>query len=277
MTFVDKSAPKPVEGSGPAASANTVIRSNRILLKLVSNGIMEKVAVRAQTMHLTLLLTSKIMFSYFRNGPFLGRDIPYDWDLQWEAVMSGYEKNHNPNAWAAVYINGAPVFKTLADPYMDVVEKCALVAGDNYDAVPSIAGKAFRQLGKNIDVDHDSNVAAVFTDHGDLMNCGILQRTGGSTQAFNYTVEGGERDHRVVQSIAIASAFLEGLNLSMVVKDLQNKIRMREITPSSVEGGKLRAAAARMVLLNKTISNFEEMYDVKYRPAKPDIFQKDNT
>lgn len=271
MTFIDQAAP--VAAGSP--SADTVIRSNRIFIRLVTAGLVEKVVIRAQTMHVAMLLAAKTMFSYYRNGNFTGRDPLYDWDAQWQSVLSGYEKNYNPNIWAAIYINGAPVFKTMSDPYMDVIEKCAMVAGDNYEATPAFAEKAFKQAGKAIKITHDVNVAAVFTTLDGEMNCGIVHRAANNAQAFNFMVGGGDPDHRVVQSITAGAAFLEGLNLSMVVKDLQHKVRMKEITPSSVEAGRLRAAAARMVLLNKTILNFEEIYDVKYRPGKPDIFQKE--
>lgn len=271
MTFTDQAAPISMDG----VSSGTVIRSNRVPLKLTTGGITEKIIIRAQTMHVAMLLAARMMFSYYRNGPFSGRDPAYDWDGQWQSVLSGYEKNYNPNVWAAIYINGAPVFKTMSDPYMDIVEKCALLAGDNYETTPAVAEKAFRQAGKEMKITHDTNVAAVFTTNDGEMNCGIVHRAAGNAQAFNFMVGGGDEDHRVVQCITAAAALLEGLNLSMVVKDLQNKVRMKEITPSSVEAGRMRAAAARMVLLNKTITGFEEIYDVKYRPGKPDIFQKE--
>lgn len=275
ITFVDKAASRASGVAMNGGSPDTVIRSNRIYLKLNNGLISEKVVVRAQTMHVAMLLAAKVMFSHYRNGPFAGRDVEYDWDAQWQSVLSGYEKNYNPSIWAAVYINGAPAFKTMSDPYMDVVEKCAMLAGDTYDAAIGITEKAFQKAGKEIAITHDTNVAAVFTDTDGVMNCGIVHRAANHSQAFNFIVEGGVRDHRVVQCITASAAFLEGLNLSMVVKDLQNKVRMKEITPSSPEAGRLRAAAARMVLLNKTILSFEEMYDVRYRPGKPDIFQKE--
>ena len=271
MTFLDKAAPVATDG----ASADTVIRSNRMVLKLTVAGITERVIVRAQTMHVAMLLAAKVMFSFYRNGLFTNRVPEYDWEAQWLSVLSGYERNYNASIWAAIYINGKPVFKTQSDPYMDIIEKCAVMTGDNYDATPGFAEKAFHQAGKEIKIDHNTNVAALFNDRGDEMNCGIVHRSLGDAQAFNFIVAGGDPNLRIVQCITSAAAFLEGLNLSMVVKDLQNKIRMKEITPSSTEAGRLRAAAARMVLLNKTILTFEENYDVKYRPGKPDIFQKE--
>jgi hypothetical protein len=269
MDFVDTSH---VDGN---ENELTTIRSNRVFLNLGHNRPTERVVVRAQTMHLTLSLASRVMFSYFKNGFFRGREEGYEWQSQWDSVLSGHEKKFNPNIWAAIYINGAPIFKTQASPYIDIVEKCALLTNDNYDAVPAVAEKAFKQLGREIKVKHNANVAATFNDHESIMKCGIVHRIGGQAKAINFIAEGGSAENRIVQSLATASAFLEGLNLQMAVRELRGKIRDNEITPASPEGARLRSAAARMMVLNKAIESFEEIYDVKYRPAKPEIFISD--
>jgi hypothetical protein len=252
-----------------------VIRSNRIFLNLTKNGRTEKIAVRAQTMHVTLLLASKVMFSFFKNGLFLIRPEEYDWQQQWESILSSYEQKYNPNVWAAVYINAKPVFKTTDSPYIDIVEKCALLNIDNYDATVGVAEEAFKQAGKAVSIGHESHTAAVFSADEKTVNCGVIDRSGGKNVAFNFIVAGGDKERRLVQALAVTASFVEALNLRRIVRETQMRIRMEEITTSSSEAIRMRAAAGRLMALTKMITTFEEMYEVKYRPAKPDFYAKD--
>lgn len=268
ITFIDDAQEPDADGeTGP-----TVIRSNRIFLKLGERAAEEKVVVRAQNMHTTLRLASKVMYSYFKNGLFLNRSQPPDWEAIWEAVLSNYEKEYNPGIWGSVYINGRPMFKTTSSPFVDVVEKCALLSVDNYDQTMEVTESALKQIGRAMRINHSSNVATVFTDSGDTMRCGIIHRSDGKDTTFNFHATGGEKHNRITQSISIAAAFLEAINLRFVTKSLQDKMRRGEIAKISPEAHKLRGATARMVAIHKGISSFEEAYEVKYRPEKPDLF-----
>jgi hypothetical protein len=266
IILVDDSAPEADE-QGP-----TVIRSNRIFLKIGKRAATEKIVVRTQNMHTTLRLASKIMFDYYRNGLFLDRTTPFDWEGQWDAVLSTYEKEYNPQVWAAVYINGKPVFKTTKSPFVDVIEQCALLTIDNYDATMEVTESALKQIGRAIRINHSSNVATVFTDDSHAMRCGVIHRAGGKDTTFSFTCEGGEARNRIVQSVSIAAAFLEAINLQFVVKGLQDKLKRGEIAKVGKDANQLRTGTARLVALDKGIAGFEEIYTVKYRPEKPQFF-----
>lgn len=255
------------EGKGP-----TVIRSNRVHLKLGARAATENIVVRAQNMHTTLRLASKIMFAYYKGGLFLDRAAPFDWEIQWESALSAYEKEFNPQNWSAIYINGKSVFKTTTSPFVDVIEKCALLTIDNYDATMGVTESALKQIGRAIRINHSSNVAAVLNDGGGSMRCGIIHRTQGKDTTFSFTAEGGEAAYRVTQSVSIAAAFLEALNLQFVAKGLQEKARRGELPKIGREANQLRMATARLVALDKGIVSFEEIYQVKYRPEKPQFF-----
>lgn len=255
------------EGIGP-----TVIRSNRIFLKLGQRAATEKIVVRAQNMHTTLRLAGKILFSYYKNGLFLDRPGPYDWAAQWDAVLSDYEREFNPDIWAAIYINGKAVFKTTTSPFVDVIEKCALLTIDNYDATMEVTESALKQVGRAVRISHSSNVAAVFTDADKTMRCGVIHRSKDRDTTFSFTAAGGETHNRVVQSFSVAAAFLEAINLQFVVRDLQGKMKRGEIAKVSKEANRLRVGTARLIALDKGIASFEDIYDVKYRPEKPQFF-----
>ncbi|MDP2205795.1 MAG: hypothetical protein Q8K65_05755 [Alphaproteobacteria bacterium] len=268
IEFLDDGA----EGISKAA----VVRSNRIFLRLPAAdhpAQFDKIVIRTQTMPTALRLAGKVMFSYYRNGIFSTRPEPYDWTTQWEAVLSGFDHAFTPDLWAAVYVNGKSAFKTINSPFVDIVEQCALLSIDNYDAAIHVTEDALRKIGRAMRINHASNVAAVLSDNGEELRCGIIHRTDGRDATFNFMASGGaDVSHRVVQSFGTAAAFVEAINLQRIIRTMQEKIRAREAAKASPEATKLRAATARMTAIDKAINSFEDMYSVKYRPAKPDFF-----
>jgi hypothetical protein len=260
-----------------AEDAPNVVRSNRMLLKLEGQGGSEKVVVRSQNMHSTLRLSGRILGDYFRHGPFLGRSRPFDWDEQWATMLSNYEREFNPYNWGAVYINGKPVFRTRTSAFVDIIEQCALLTIDNYDATMKIARGALKKVGKSLRVDNSSSVASILSDNGETMRCGIMHRALGRDTTFSFTAAGREMPNRIVQSMGIVAAFLEAINLRFVSRKLQEKLGegssgMR----STAEANQLRALTGRLVALDKGIDSFEELYIVKYRPEKPVFFGSDS-
>lgn len=267
IEFLDEA----VDGIVPTA----IVRSNRIFLRLPSPeepAQADKIVIRTQTMPTALRLAGKVMFSYYRNGLFSTRHEPYDWDVQWDAVQSGYDRAFMPDLWASVYVNGKSAFKTVSSPFVDIVEQCALLSLDNYDAAIHVTEEALRKIGRSMRINHSSTIAAVMSDGGAEMRCGIIHRMDGRDATFNFMVSGGQNAHRVVQSLGTAAAFLEAINLQRVVRSMQEKIRAREAAKASPEATRLRAATARMTAIDKAINSFEDAYSVKYRPAKPDFF-----
>ena len=256
------------------AKEPVVIRSNRMFLKLETSKGVEKVVIRAQNMHTTLRLAAKILSSFYNDGPLLSRAVPLDWPQQWEEVLSSYEKDYNPEVWAALYINGRSVFKTLTSPFVDVIEKCALLTLDNYDATMEVTEDALKQVGHAMRINHNSNVAAVFTDNGDSMRCGIVHRTDKKDIAFHFIAVNGAQHTRIIQSMGATAAYLEAFNLRFVIHSLRGKIRSGAAKTVSPENNQVRAAIVRQGAINKAIRSFEEVYDVKYRPAKPDFFSE---
>jgi hypothetical protein len=251
-----------------------IIRSNRLFLKLGKGSDIAKIVIRAQNMHTTLRIAAKILQGYYRDGPLLVQHGAGNWEKQWEDSLSHYEKDYNPGIWCAIYINGKSVFKTITSPFVDVIEKCALLTIDNYDATMEVTEDALKQIGHARRINHSSNVAAVFTDVGDSMRCGIIHRSDKKDVAFNFTASGGDQHTRILQSMGAAAAFLEAFNLRFTIKNLRHKIKSGEVKTVSTENSQIRAAIVRQGAINKAIRSFEEIYDVKYRPSKPDFFSE---
>jgi hypothetical protein len=251
-------------------------RSNRILLHLLGGQRHERVVVRTQSMHLALGMAARVMHSYFRNGLFLNRDTAYDWDAQWLALQSAYERVHNPQAWGAAYINGDPVFKHGDAPmYLNVIEKCAMLQLDNYEACVTFAESAMKSAGKPTHISQETNIAAVFINAEDHMRASIIHRARNKNLTFNFTADGGMGELRIENTIGAAAAFLEALNLKYITDSLKRKSYQGEVPKTSPDAKRLRSALIRMGELNKTIRQFEDAYEVHYRPERPEIFDAD--
>ena len=251
-----------------------IIRSNRIFLKLEHNSGMEKVVIRAQNMHTTLRIAAKILHGYYNGGPLLSRSTPFNWDEQWQESLSSYEKEFNTEMWCAIYIDGRSIFKTKTSPFVDVIEKCALLTLDNYDTTMDVTENALKQIGHAMRINHSSSVAAVFTDNGDSMRCGIIHRTDKKDMAFNFIAVNGLQHTRIIQSFGATAAYLEAFNLRFMIHMLRDKIRMGQAKTVSPENNQIRAAITRQAAINRAILSFETAYSVKYRPAKPDFFSE---
>ncbi len=256
------------DGAGP-----TIIRSNRVFLKLQQGGKTEKIVVRGQNMHGTLRMAAKVYAQFGKGGVFVGREVPFDWQDHWDQTVSAYEKEYNPSNWIAVYINGKPVFKTLTSPFVDVVEQCALLTLENYDGTMGVAEHVLKEVGKAMRIQHFSNVAAVFSEEEkNAIRCGIVHRSDIRDTTFNFSVTGGEKENRIIQSLSATAAFLESFNLTFVIRGARARLKAKEIDLQSPESKQARAAEARQGTLSRQVKTFEETYNVKYRPEKPDLF-----
>lgn len=249
-----------------------IIRSNRIFLKLGTGAAAEKIVVRAQNMHTTLRMAARILAGFYAQGSLVTRDVPFRWEEEWNEAISAYEREFNPNLWGAAYLNGKSMFKTITSPFVDVIEKCALLTIDNYDNTMEVTESALKQIGHAMRINHSSNVAAIFTDNDEHMRCGIIHRTDKKDVAFNFTASHGNTHTRIVQSFGATAAYLEAFDLRFVIHSLREKIRTGKARTVSPENNRIRAAITRQAAINRAISTFEETYDVKYRPAKPDFF-----
>ncbi len=262
--------------SGADDEAN-VIRSNRIFLKLQQPApghktVTEKVVIRCQNMHSTMRLAARVMTEFYDFGFFGARETPFDWDAAWADSQSDYEKAYNQQNWAAAYIDGKSVFRTRHSPFTDIIEQCAMLNIDDYDQTMRVTQGALKRVGKEVKISHATTVAAIMTDVGDQMRCGILHRTDGRDAAFNFTATGGVAAARVPQSLGTVGLLLEGLNLRHALRGLSASSRVGFARKHTEMDTQLTAVTARLVGIDRAIRDFEQNYSVKYRPEKPVFF-----
>lgn len=263
---------RPID-AGPDAQAETaVIRSTRLHLSLPGRVRTENIVIRAQNMHTTLRIGAKALFSFYKSGPFRGRAEAFDWQGMWDLLHTSYERKYTPELWAAIYLDGEPVFKTKHAPAADVIEQCAVLSADDYDATMPLTEKVLEHLGQDAHIDHSAKVACVFTDDGTHMRCGVIHRTDGKDKTFSFTATGGEVYSRVVQGFSIAASFLEAIDIRHYMREVQRGLHAGKLTKSSPEMARYNAGPQRLKDLRRGLDAFEEHFDVRYRPEKPDVF-----
>lgn len=251
-----------------------LVRSNRVSLDLRYNEIKESVVVRGHSMHATLRLAARLVQEYHRTAGYCVRDEFFKWQPLWEAVQTSYDRKYVQTPWAAIYVAGESIFRTAETPVVDVVEKCALIADSNYDDALQVTEQALNRLGKNVRIAHTSNVAGVFTGSGEMVRCSLIHRSRGGDSLFSLTASGVVRLYSgVAQALCTAAAFLEGLDLRYTLRTARENLQNLEEEAAAREKLKIQHSMARQVALMSEISLLEQVYNVKYRPEKPDFIK----
>jgi hypothetical protein len=263
ITLLDGALSSSPEG----AFEQSIIRANRMVLEFRNGAEAETVVVRAHTVHVTLMLCSVLMESFYKGGLFLSREAEHDWHATWKKAVSDHELDFNPGLWAAVYVNGVPMFRTEGESahYIDLVERYEKsVAESVLSTMTGRKGETSRRVGEALLMDHSVQVAAFLQDAPESTTCAIIHRLEGKYEFFNFTIVAAEAPARIVSSLAVAASILEILNLDLFIKGISRK------SPFSAEEQKrLQLAKNRAAVLKQEVSRFESEKEVSYNPARP--------
>lgn len=264
--------------SGDLSDTPPVIAlSNRMVLPLTSTvgEESETYVIRTQNMHSCTRLAAAIAKEYFDRGAIMKRVMPFRWENLWNDVTKGYEKDWNPDIWAAIYYKGRIVYEEgTRHPFLDIIEKCDAANRENYAESVAFAEKAFQQAGREMKIDHDSNVALIVSIRDDEAKCGVILRGANRKTTFNYSVKpkkiGGE-EVRVPTILTVSAAFLEGVQLAFGVGMTNRKRSIGLIEKYSDDDRKGKRGAERLINLTSAIEGMERKYFVQYRPDRPDF------
>jgi hypothetical protein len=249
--------------------------SNRVLLPLIDHEgkTNETFVVRAQTMHSCLRMATRLLQTYEREGPILARQVKYDYESAWEKMNADHESQYNLDKWITVYSRGRKTFEDgKHHAFLDVIEKCDVQnKGGSYETSLELAEHAFEQMGKKVTITHDSSIGMVMTIKRDKARCGLILRNPNKRTTFNFTAEAKEDPINIGQSLGVAAAFLEAIQLCFQVGMINEKLRVGVIDSFSHESRKGDSARKRMEFLKAEISALENRYDVHYRIEKPDF------
>jgi hypothetical protein len=258
-----------------------VALSNRLVLPLVtSDGTSnEEFVVRAQNMHTCARFGAHICREFQENGPLLTRRKEFDWKYAYLAVTKGYEKKWNPNRWVAVYHKGRVMFEdgegeVARHPFLDIIEQCDARNRGDYERAMRVAEDAFKQAGKLVTIEHDSNIALVMNLSKQEGKCGVIVRGPNHTTTFNFTARPkAGREVQASHCLSAAAAFLEGVQLAFFVGMTQEKVKYELISNASEEARQARDAGEKIGRLNGAVQQFENLFEVIYRPDRPNMSQ----
>lgn len=240
------------------------LMSNRIAMPIGR----EVIVVRGQNMHSTLRFAARLVREIRRTGPLTPHAGTFEWVDTWAETLSTYEQRYNPRNWISVYSQGRTLFTNHENPYMEVIEQCDHVSGEEYDAAIGLAEKAFAKAGKPVEISHFATVASVINVEPAAVRCGIIHRAPDQTTTFNFVcTEGGSKplpDH----CMRIAAGYLEAINLAFIVSNL-----MQADDEDTEKTHHRQDAGRRLGRIRQEIDNFEDMVKVRYRPEKPDFFR----
>ncbi len=269
---IQDAMPTDLSDSGPV-----IALSNRLALPLVQEEghFAEKFVVRAQNMHLCARFAAQIAHEFHDGGPLLDRDKVFDFADAYKTIVKGYEDKWNPAHWSAVYHKGRVLFEGgpgKRHPFVDIIEQCDARNKDDYTKAVRVAEDAFKQAGRLVRIEHDSNIALVVSIKPEEGKCGVIVRGPARTTTFNFTARTkGGRKVRVSQILSASAAYLEGIQLAFFVGMTEQKIRYDMIARASDEARKSEEAGKKLGRLNVALSQFEALLDVHYRPDRPDF------
>lgn len=260
----------------PDAEEPITALSNRLVVPLIGrDGIdVETFVVRTQNMHSCARLAAAILKEFEDNGTIASRSPPFNWDNLWHDVTKGYEKDWNPNIWCAIYHKGRVVYEAgQHHAFLDIIEQCDAANDGEYAQSVVFAETAFKQAGKSVKIEHDSNIALVMAVDDEQAKCGVIVRSATGATTFNMTAKGKENGRilYVFTILTAAAAFLEGIQLAFQVGMFAKKQEMNMIEAFSDEYKKGKRSEERLANLNRAITTFEQYFIVQYRPDRPEF------
>lgn len=250
--------------------------SNRMVVAMVSDKTAERetFVVRAQNMHSCVRLAALIINEFAHAGPIMTRRSNFYWQDVWKEVVKGYEREWNPHIWGVIYHKGRVVFQDGEHhPFLDIIEQCDAVGNGEYAESIKFAEDAFSKAGKNVTIDYDSNVALVVGFKSDEAKCGVILRSANRTTTFNFTAKQKKTGSpvRISQSLTVSAAFLEGIQLAFQAGMYNKKKAYNLIEKYSDDDRKGQRTVERVGSLNRAINQYEMLYDVTYRPERPNF------
>lgn len=256
-------------------SPPVIALSNRMVLPLTFKGGSEVLVVRAQNMHICARMAARIVQEFQDSGPLLDRPKPFDWKFAWLSITKGYESKFNPGRWVAVYHKGRLIYEdgeTARHPFLDIIEQCDARNKDSYEQAVTVAEDAFRQAGKIVTIEHDSNIALVLNAEESEIKCGVIVRAPNKTMTFNFTAKPkAGRAVKISQCLSVSAAFLEGIQLAFQIGMIKQKQLYEMIDAASLDAEKGRESSQKLGRLNGAIQQFEQLAEISYRPERPDF------
>ena len=263
--------------------AMTTAVGNRLEIKLSSKKNEEeaKFIVRAQNMQTCLRIGAHVGYHYFEYGdlPKSGRN-RFEWRHIFKSVTEVYEEKWNPEIWAAIYQNGRVLYKEGAkyEAFLDIVELCMAYEKIDYSAVVHTLEAMFDKAKRPIHIDYDPDPVVKLNGNGREARLNIVRRGPKGKEIVKMQIKRKEtRDVRMSPCLTAAAAVVEAYQLGFFVAKVNEMMHHAMLTLSNPEAVQGDHASRRITRMEEALEDFEQMYNVAYRPKAPNFehFSKD--
>ncbi len=248
--------------------------SNRMILKLQAGSLPAEIfIVRTKMMHSCARLCAELSDNYERHGPLMPRKKTIDWSDIWDNIQGDYDRRYHKDGWISIYHKGKPVFsKGNYHKFFDVIEHCDFMGNGDYHKSIPIAEKAFAQVGKDIDIEYDSNVAMVSIGNRSGGRCSMLTRGADHSSTFNMNISANSGDKMHISQLFSSSGdFLEAVQLCYIIGEISEHIDAEIIEKFSDEARQAQRAGEELRALDAKIDSLEQRHRVRYRPERPNF------
>ena len=243
---------------------------NRIALPL-SHGTRqshEHFIIRGKLMHCTTRMAAAMAEEFERAGPLLPRLNETAWDNFWQDSQTAFDEYSYGDNWIAVYHEGNPIYsRGKYHPFLSVMEQCDARNRAEYDKAIQIAENVFKQAGKIVHIDHETTISCVAGVMEHTGRSGLVLRYPGRNATFTFHMSPLAKGKRVYPHhlLDMSADYMEVLNLSVNIGKRSHDDKAGSINY-------LGKAKTRLGQVNERIRQFENLFQFKYRPEKPDFF-----
>lgn len=257
--------------------------ANRLDIKLPSkkSDDIETFIIRAQNMHTCLRIGGHVAYHFFEHGylPSTGRH-RFEWKFIFKSVTEVYEEKWNPDIWAVIYHKGRPIFKEGCDyePFLDVVEKSMAYEKTDYSAVVHVLEAMFERAGRPVKVTYDGEPVMKLNGNSREARLNVIRRGPNGKEVLKSQIKRkATRDVRISPCLTAAAAIFEAYQLGFYVAKVNEMMHHAKLTLSNPEAVQGDHASRRITRMEEALEEFEEMYNVAYRPKAPNFehFSKD--
>lgn len=250
--------------------------SNRTAFTLTEHPITDSVVVRGHNLPGTIRMTAAIVDRFHQDRAILRDGNPQMWGTIWTQMLSHYERQHLPDNWISVHVNGQPHFSTIADNRIDHLEREAQ-GGEITDNVVRTASAEIIGKAAQVMIEHDSQTALVISEAERYTRCAILRRGDGENGSFTVTAyrdEDGSED--VPGTLNLAANLIEATNHTLFLDQVRKLVSESNILENpSITPQRVRDALARQNELVQQIEVFGLSHRLLYTPEKPAFLETD--
>lgn len=249
--------------------------SNRMVINLpdATGNPLETFVVRAQSMHCCIRMAAALIDTYFDTGPILPRAMPFNYKLTWEDIIVGHERQFNPERWVAIYNHGKLIYSEgERHMFLDMIEKCDAKNPKDYDYAVHLAEEAFATLGKNVSIQHESNIGLISTLSDGYCKSGLILRNPNRPMTFNIIAENKDEEFvEIADCLSLCAAFLEGIQIAFHIGMTNEKFDLGKINWHDPELKRAESGKRQLARLSTEIRDYEGRFKIHYRPEKPEF------